>query len=81
MVFGECFEIVKQVLKEITMDRYAKFILTVIAVSLLWISFHVGHLIPNAIASNADSRIEIVDISVNPHRALPVVVSGVLTCK
>ena len=63
------------------MDRYAKFILTVIAISLVWISLHVGDLIPNAIAANSDTRIEITDISVNRHRALPVVVSGELTCK
>ena len=63
------------------MDRYAKFILTVIAVSLLWISLHVGDLVPNAYAAYMDARIEITDVSVSRHRALPVVVSGELTCK
>jgi hypothetical protein len=67
--------------KEFTMDRYAKFLLTVIAVSLLWIGMHVGDLIPPAIAANSDMKIEIADISVSSHRALPVVVSGELTCK
>jgi hypothetical protein len=63
------------------MDRYTKFILTVIAVSLLWISLHVGDLIPNAFAASSDTKIVIADVSVSRYRALPVVVSGELTCK
>ena len=63
------------------MDRYTKFILTVIAVSLLWISLHVGDVIPNALAANSDTKIEIADVSVSRHRALPVYVTGELTCK
>lgn len=63
------------------MDRYSKFIMSVIAGSLLWNSFHVGDLIPNAIAAYADTKIDIVDISVSRGRSLPVVVSGELTCK
>lgn len=63
------------------MDRYAKFILTVIAMSLLWISLHVGDLVPNAFAANSATKIVIADVSVSRHRALPVVVSGELTCK
>lgn len=63
------------------MDRYSKFIFTVIAVSLLWISLHVGDIVPNALAAYTDTKIEITDVSVSRHRALPVVISGELTCK
>ena len=63
------------------MDRYTKFILTVIAVSLLWISLHVGDLVPNAFAANSDTRIVIADVTVSRHRALPVYVTGELNCK
>ena len=62
------------------MDRYTKFILTVIAMSLLWISLRVGDLVPNAIAAYADTKIEIVDVSVARHRALPVVITGKISC-
>ena len=63
------------------MDRYTKFIFTIIALSLLWISVHVGDIVPDALAAYADTRIEIVDVSVSRNRALPVVISGELTCK
>jgi len=63
------------------MDRYSKFLFTVIAVSLLWISLHVGDIVPNALAAYTDTRIEITDVSVSRNRALPVVISGELTCK
>lgn len=63
------------------MDRYTKFIFTIIAISLLWISIHVGDLVPNALAASSDIKIVIADVSVSKHRALPVVVSGELTCK
>jgi len=63
------------------MDRYTKFVFTVIAISLLWISLHVGDLVPNALAAYSNTKIEIADVSVSRHRALPVVISGELTCK
>lgn len=63
------------------MDRYTKTILTVIAISLLWISAHVGDLMPSAFAGNGNTRIEIAGVSVNGRRALPVIISGELTCK
>jgi len=63
------------------MDGYTKFILTVIAASLLWISLHVGDLVPKAFAASSNTKIEIADVSVPRHRALPVIVSGELTCK
>lgn len=63
------------------MDKYTKFILTVIACSLLWISIQAGAFVSNAVAANGVAQIEIVDVNVSRHRSLPVEVSGELGCK
>ena len=63
------------------MDRYTKFILTVIALSLMWISIQAGALIPSGYAAYADTKIEIADVTVARSRALPVYVTGELKCK
>jgi hypothetical protein len=62
------------------MDRYTKFILTVIALSLMWISLNLGAVISNGYAGYSDTKIEIADVTVARSRALPVVVSGQITC-
>ena len=62
------------------MDRYTKFILTVIALSLMWISIQAGALISNSYAAYADTKIEIADVTVARSRALPVYVTGELKC-
>lgn len=62
------------------MDRYTKVMLTVIALSLLWISVQLTSPIPNAYALDT-ARVDIADISVSKQRALPVHVTGELTCK
>jgi hypothetical protein len=62
------------------MDRYTKFILTVIALSLMWISLNLGAVISNGYAGYSDTKIEIADVTVAKSRALPVVVSGQITC-
>lgn len=62
------------------MDRYTKFMLTVIAVSLAWISLNLGAVVSLGYASVADTRIEIADVSVSRHRALPVYVTGKIEC-
>ena len=62
------------------MDKYTKFILSVIALSLVWISLHLGTAVSTGYAAYADTKIEIVDISVGKHRALPVHVTGELKC-
>ena len=54
------------------MDRYTKAVLTVIAVSLVWIALQAGSLFSVAEAAIADTRIDIADISVARHRALPI---------
>lgn len=63
------------------MDRYTKFVLTVIAVSLVWISLNLGAVISLGFASAADTRIEIADVSVARHRALPVQIIGEVRCR
>lgn len=63
------------------MDRYTKFILTLIALSLMWISIQAGALISNGYAGYADTKIEIADVTVAKSRALPVYVTGELKCK
>ena len=63
------------------MDSYTKFILTVIALSLMWISIQAGALISNVNAAYADTKIEIADVTVARSRALPVYVTGELKCK
>jgi hypothetical protein len=62
------------------MDRYTKFILTLIALSLMWISIQAGALISNGYAAYADTKIEISDVTVARSRALPVYVQGELKC-
>lgn len=62
------------------MDRYTKVMLTIIALSLLWISTQLTSPISNAYAVDT-TRVDIADISVSQHRTLPVHVTGELTCK
>ena len=63
------------------MDRYTKFILTLIALSLMWISIQAGALVSNGYAAYADTKIEIADVTVAKNRVLPVYVPGELICK
>lgn len=63
------------------MDRYTKFVLTLIAISLLWISLNLGLAVSSGYAGYADTKIEIADVSVGKHRALPVYVTGELKCR
>ena len=62
------------------MDKYTKVILTIIAVSLLWISIQAGAFISNVMAFD-QTQIEIADVSVARTHALPVYVTGELKCK
>lgn len=63
------------------MDKYTKLVLTVIALSLMWISVQAGTVISNVYAGYADTKIEIADVTVAKSRALPVYVTGELKCK
>ena len=62
------------------MDRYTRFVLTVIAAALVWIGVRVGAPIADSHAGYQDTKVEIADISVSRHRPLPVEVSGELVC-
>ena len=62
------------------MDRYTKVILTLIAISLLWISIQAGAFISDAKAAYGATQIEIADVAVSKHRPLPVYVTGELNC-
>jgi hypothetical protein len=62
------------------MDKYTKILLTMITVSLVWISLQLGTVVPNAFAASDTVRVEIVDVNVSKHRTLPVEVSGELRC-
>lgn len=62
------------------MDKYTRFLMTVIAAALVWISLSIGDFISPAIAAYTDTKIEISDVSVPRHRALPVYVTGELKC-
>ena len=63
------------------MDKYTRFILTIIAMSLVWISIHVGAFMSTAAAAYGATQIEIADVSVSRARPLPVYVTGELKCK
>lgn len=62
------------------MDRYTKGILTIIAISLLWLSLQLGTLVPNAFAASDTVRVEIVDVSVSKNRSLPIEVTNAQRC-
>ena len=63
------------------MDRYTKFLLTLITLSLMWISIQAGAIISSGYAAFADTKIEIADVTVAKHRALPVYVTGEINCR
>ena len=62
------------------MDKYTKFILTLMAISLMWISLNLGAVISNGYAGYSDTKIEIADVTVSRSRALPVYVTGEIKC-
>ena len=61
-------------------DKYNKVMLTIIALSLLWISIQGGALISNAMAAYGATQIEMSDVAVSRSHALPVYVTGELKC-
>jgi len=62
-------------------DKYTRFILTIIAMSLVWISIQAGGFFSDAVAAYGATQIEISDVSVSKSRPLPVYVTGELKCK
>jgi hypothetical protein len=56
------------------MDRYTKFILTVIAACLTWLCVQAGAFVGSVNPGYADNKISIADVSVGEHHPLPVLV-------
>ena len=62
------------------MDRYTKSVLTIIAVSLVWIAFKDTQIIPDAVASSGVVEVKVVDMSWTRYSPLPVRVEGKIQC-
>ncbi|MSQ98818.1 MAG: hypothetical protein EXR85_05925 [Xanthomonadales bacterium] len=62
------------------MDRYAKLMLTIIAVALVWISVKDFTFISDAMASSGIVEVKIVDFDVSKYRPFPVLVQGEVKC-
>ena len=62
------------------MDRYTKTILTIIAISLVWIAFKDIGIIADARASNGVVKVEVVDMNWTRYSPLPVRVEGKIQC-
>jgi hypothetical protein len=63
------------------MDRYTKTLLTIIAVSLMWIAFKDSQIISNAMASSGTVEVKIVGMDVSRYQALPVKIEGKIHCE
>ena len=62
------------------MDRYTKSILTIIAVSLVWIAFKDTGIIDDAVASSGVVEVKVVDMNWTRYKPLPVRVEGKIKC-
>jgi hypothetical protein len=65
---------------ESTMDRYSKSVLTIIAVSLMWIALKDAPMISNAMASTGVVEVKVVDMNWTRYKPLPVRVEGKIKC-
>jgi uncharacterized membrane protein len=63
------------------MDRYSKFLLTIIAIALVWIGFKDVSVISNAMASSGAIEVKVVELVVPSYRPIPVKIEGKLECK
>ena len=63
------------------MNRYTKTVLTIIATSLVVIALKDVPIISNALASSGVVEVRVVGMDVSQYQALPVKVTGVITCK
>lgn len=63
------------------MDRYTKFLLTVIAISLLAIALKPTFPVESAFGAADTQRIEIVGISSAINHAIPIKVEGKIKCE
>lgn len=63
------------------MDRYTKTVLTIIAVSLVWIALKDTGIIDDAVASSGVVEVRVVDFNIPRWNPLPVRVEGVIKCE
>lgn len=63
------------------MDRYTKTLLTVIAISLVWIALKDTGIISDAKASSGVVEVKVVDMNWTRYSPLPVRVEGKLECR
>ena len=62
------------------MDRYTKSVLTVIAISLVWIALKDTGIIADAVASSGVVQVEVVDMNWTRYSPLPVRIEGKIKC-
>lgn len=62
------------------MDRYAKFILTIIAISLVFIAMRDVPVISEAMASTGVIEVKVVSLEIPSYRPIPVKVEGKIEC-
>jgi hypothetical protein len=62
------------------MDRYTKTVLTIIAISLVWIAMKNSQVISNAVASSGVIEVKVVDMNWTRYQPLPVSVEGKISC-
>ena len=63
------------------MDRYTKTVLTIIAISLVWIAVRDSGVISNAVASPGVVEVKVVDMNFTRYSPLPVRVEGKIKCE
>jgi hypothetical protein len=63
------------------MDRYSKTVLTVIAVTLLWIAIKELPVIADARASPGAMKVHVVDMNWSRYKPLPVKIEGKVECR
>lgn len=63
------------------MDRYTKTVLTIIAVSLVWIALKDTGIIDDAVASSGVVEVRVVDFNIPRWNPLPVRVEGAIKCE
>jgi len=61
-------------------DRFSRTLLTIIAISLVWIAFKDARIIADAVASSGVVEVKVVDMNFSRYSPLPVRVEGKIKC-
>ena len=64
-----------------TVDRYTKTVLTIIAISLVWIATRDIPVVSNAMASTGLVEVKVVGLEIPSYRPIPVKVQGKIECR